>query len=323
MKIALIVIFNHRYEGNLPLLRTLYQKRFEHVVFLMPFADDLEKNEDDIVSVHSGSFTFQGHLGEAKSRIGDLGCDAYLVIGDDVFLNPKLDQNNLHSSMGLDRDAAYTKCLANLYEAPIIWGTTGNRITFSALVSNDLEWRKYFPLRDDALKKLGKYGFNFRPLGLRNFRNQEGKFTLMELRMLIGLFAIISPIRNVFSLKTKEVPYPLLYGYSDFFIVPQSAWGEFLHLCQVTAAMKIFVESAIPTSLALACDKVETEIPYGLDHHSEKRREEFPLKGVEFQWTGDSRNEFEKKYEYSLSKLISDFPEDVLYFHPVKLSKWK
>lgn len=323
MRVALIVVFNHRYDGNLPLLRKWYKERFTDVLFLVPFADELAQTEPDVISVHSGSFTFQGHLAEAKQRLSTLNCDAFLVIGDDLVLHPELHQGNLHSRMSLRPEAAYIKCLANLYDAPIIWSTTANRTTFSAFASNDLEWRRYLPSREEAFAKFSKYGFEFAPLGLRNFRNLHGKFTIHELRMLVGLFFIISPVRNFFRPKCNAVPYPLLYGYSDFFIVPGSDWDRFLSLCQVTAAMKVFVEVAIPTCLALACSHVETEIPYGENHHSPNRRSEMPMRGVEFQWEGSAREDFEEQHKFSLKSLFESWPEDVLYYHPVKLSKWK
>jgi hypothetical protein len=323
VRIGLIVIFNHRYERNVALLREWYHHRFSEVLFLMPFCDDLATKESDVISVHSGSYTFQGHLAEARQRLASLGCDAYLVIGDDLLLNPSLDENNLHSRMGLSPNAAYTKCLANLYDAWIGWSTTGNRTTFSALASNDLEWLSYLPPAEEATRRLSRYGFTFHPLGLRNFLNMHGRFTLHGLRMLLGLFFIISPVRNFFYPKAKAVPYPLLYGYSDFFIVPGKEWDRFLELCQVMTAMKVFVEVAIPTCLALACEQVEAEIPYGENHHSARRREELPMRGIEFQWKGTAREDFEKHHRCSLESLFSSWPGDVLYYHPIKLSKWQ
>ncbi|HYO87569.1 MAG TPA: hypothetical protein VER79_02920, partial [Candidatus Limnocylindrales bacterium] len=36
-RICLVVIFNHRFEANLPILDRLYGDRFHHVRYLMPF----------------------------------------------------------------------------------------------------------------------------------------------------------------------------------------------------------------------------------------------------------------------------------------------
>ena len=44
-------------------------------------------------------------------------------------------------------------------------------------------------------------------------------------------------------------------------------------------------------------------------------------KGIEY-WNEDIHN-FEIKYNYDLKKLFSDFGTDILYYHPVKLSRWK
>lgn len=39
-------------------------------------------------------------------------------------------------------------------------------------------------------------------------------------------------------------------------------------------------------------------------------------------WKEADVNELGEKYSWNYKKLIDDFPEDKLYLHPVKLSKW-
>jgi hypothetical protein len=47
------------------------------------------------------------------------------------------------------------------------------------------------------------------------------------------------------------------------------------------------------------------------------------LRGIELQWQESDRIDFENRHGLSLTSLIATFPDDILYYHPVKLSKWK
>lgn len=324
LKTGLIVLFNHRYEANLPVLRRLYQGRFHEILFLMPFADEIEASEPDVISVHQGSYTFQGHLGEARRRLREMDCDAFVVLADDLILNPSLHQGNLHECIGLKPDQAYLKNLASLYDTSLAWSCSANRSTFAALYGGNLQWRGLLPPRHEAMQILERYGLKFRPLGLRNLRHISGKWSLLELRMALSLLIGLDPARGFFRYKCREVPYPLVFGYSDFFIVPAAHWDRFLHLCQVTAAMGIFVECAIPTALALACPEVVTELGYGENHHTGKRRPCMPMRGVELQWGSKGEREaLGRKHDHQLNHLLEHFADDVLYYHPVKLSQWQ
>ena len=101
----------------------------------------------------------------------------------------------------------------------------------------------------------------------------------------------------------------MCWSFSDIAIVPQVSINDFIHYCGVYAAMQVFVEYAIPTSLIFACDKIITlkDLPYnaenGIDDYS-------------------VREKLEKEFNYSYKKFIAKFPKDYLYIHPIKLSKW-
>lgn len=43
-RVGLIIIFNHKYNGNLPLLRKLYSSRFSYIRFLSPFYEGSDKD---------------------------------------------------------------------------------------------------------------------------------------------------------------------------------------------------------------------------------------------------------------------------------------
>jgi len=321
MKLCLVVVFNHRFDKNLPLLRKYYGDKFAVIRFLMPFADDLEEKETDVISVHFSSYLYQGFFGEARKRLRQIECDGYVVVGDDLLLNPSLDQGNLHQKMGLPLEDAYTKGLASLFDAPLSWSRT--RTTYRALFADGLEWHRLLPDREEAMERSTRYGITHRPLGFRNLSPLWSKIGLASLGTAIAWFAERQHSRRLFSRFIKDVPYPLFYGYSDFLVLPKAGWDHFARYCEATAAMQLFVEAAIPLAMVLAYDRVQTELEYGELFDAPHPQRRMRLRGIELQWQDSDRIDFENQHGLSLTRLIKNFPEDVLYFHPVKLSKWK
>ena len=321
MELCLIVVFNHRFDKNLPLLRKYYGDKFKTIRFLMPFADDLEENEPDVISVHFSSYLYQGFFGEARKQIEQVECDGYVVVGDDLLLNPSLNQNNLHQRMDLPTNDAYTKSLASLYDAPLSWSRT--RTTYRALFADGIEWNRLLPEREEAMERSIHYGITHRPLGFRNLTPFWTKIGLSSLGTAIAWFSERQHSRRLFASFTQEVPYPLFYGYSDFLVLPKAGWDRFARYCEATAAMQLFVEAAIPLAMVLAFDRVQTELEYGelFDAPHPKRR--MRMHGIELQWQESDRIDFENRHDLSLTRLIETFPDDILYYHPVKLSKWK
>jgi hypothetical protein len=102
--------------------------------------------------------------------------------------------------------------------------------------------------------------------------------------------------------------YPLLGGHSDFFVVSKQTIREFSHFCGVFAATDLFVELAVPTAMVLTANKIitETALTY-------KIREK---------WSQEQYDMLAKQCENRVSKLLNNFPDNFLYIHPVKFSKW-
>lgn len=321
MKICLLIVFNHRYEKNISFLREYYSSKFSYIRFLIPFADDLEKVHQDVISMHYSSYLFQGYFGEAHIKLRNIHCAAYVAIGDDLLLNPILNEGNVHQMLTISPSDAYTKSLASLYEAPISWSRM--RSTYRSFFADGLEWQRLLPTATAAFSKSKAYGIEHNPLGLRNFHPLWCRGGISSLCTAVAWALERNPARFLWRMRCKRVPYPAFYGYSDFIIIPQTAWPAFCNYCSATAAMQLFVESAIPLCMVLACENIETELEYGelFDAVNPKRR--LPMKGVELQWQGTAREAFERHYSYQLDKLLREFPEDILYYHPIKLSKWR
>jgi hypothetical protein len=71
----------------------------------------------------------------------------------------------------------------------------------------------------------------------------------------------------------------------------------------------LFVELAIPTALVLVSKKIVLE-------------KDLRLQGLAI-WHNDETAALEASNGNSLSSLMKNFPPKQLYYHPVKLSKWK
>ena len=112
----------------------------------------------------------------------------------------------------------------------------------------------------------------------------------------------------------------MIGGYSDIFLISSDTIKEFCHYCGVFAVTKLFVEIALPTALVLSAKELITE-------------KDIDLAGKAFWPDGWVRlggnferanNDFDEldKFNDNLKDLLNDFPENYLYIHPVKLSKW-
>ena len=88
-KTGLVVLFNHNYEKNIPLIKQLYNERFSELRILMPFYYGSDK---DVISVFGNSFVFHTYIAQAREKIMAMDCDDFLIIGDDLLLNPDFNE---------------------------------------------------------------------------------------------------------------------------------------------------------------------------------------------------------------------------------------
>lgn len=287
----------------------------------MPFADDVAAKENDVISVHYSSYIFQGFFGEAREPLAALNCDAYLVVGDDLIVNNSLNESNIHHRMNLPHGHAYIKNLASLYDSAI--SLSRNRTTYRAFFSDGFHWEKDLPSAAEAFERSNKYGISHQPLGLRNFPPLWTRPGAVSLATALAWMMVRDHSSRLFSWRCKEVIYPAFYSYADFFIIPGAEWDQFARYCEVTAAMQLFVESAIPLAMVLACEKVDTEFEYGEKHDASSPKRRMPMRGIEVPWGGVERVKFEDSFSKDFDRLVDSFASDVLYYHPVKLSRWK
>lgn len=97
-KTALVVLFNHQYNRNVPVIREIYSGRFSALLQLMPY---YKGDDPDVCPVFGNSFQFYHYILQARERIKALDGDHVLIIGDDLLLNPEFDEFSTASLLGI------------------------------------------------------------------------------------------------------------------------------------------------------------------------------------------------------------------------------
>jgi hypothetical protein len=151
-------------------------------------------------------------------------------------------------------------------------------------------YQRQLPTREHFMAKLGQYG---RPsLHVRSeFASRPGEYLLR---------------RKLRLRKTHELPFPMAVGISDVFAVRRDAMLEVCRLLGVFAAADIFVEVAIPTTLLVSANTVATCGSLQSSYYWT-----FAVPGTDF-----------FRSAQSVDELAGQYPDDALFIHPVKLSRF-
>lgn len=311
MSVALVVIFNHRYDQNVEKLASRFAGRFDAVKYLVPFT---KLRSPSVVGVYASSLTFSSHIAQAYTALRNNSASHYLFIGDDLLLNPAINQHNVLDFLGVKDKEAYIKNLARLEDAYYLWTyCTGVQRSFRSPGFNI--WSE-LPTPEVAAKKLRDLNLEEKRVGLASLRHWDGHFCWQDLRHQPRF------VWEWVRARSRPLPYPLVFGYSDLVLVPAAAMQQFADYCGVFGAMNLFAEVAVPTALALSCDRIRTELEIGdLFQKNSRRREGQTCYGLEL-WGQAAIESFETSHGRKLSALDADFPADRLYVHPIKLSRW-
>lgn len=300
-KVCLIVVFNHKYNKNIPILESIYRNRFSDIFYIVPFNTDEIPGIDreKIITVYETSYCFQGYLAQSFERIWDSKYSHYVVIGDDLLLNPLLNEKNIIEQMGLEEGESYIK---NIIPYGNSSGDQSNKLynIFSAFrINTGVSYKNEIPSYEQACKLCESHGYTISKKLPISFFLKKGY--LFPKHILLTFFTLCMN-------KGMKLPYPLYKSYADMIVIDQKSMQEFCRLSGVFAAMNIFVETAIPLAMLLSCKKIKTESEIGYI-------------GVE-NW-GKDIPRFEELHGRNLSSLFQNFGSNVLYYHPVKLSRWK
>jgi len=308
--ITAVFLFNHRYEQNIEKLERLYGDRFTTRRYIMPFAS---RDDDQVARVYETSWNFSGHIAQAARSIKVPGTSHYVFIADDLILNPKIDERNLLETLSVGRNDGYIKSIASIDTMRYHWWRALPETMNLDGRDPGFDWRSELPAAADAQSKFEQLGVRFHMPSPRSAR--EWRWATTRFPRVVGAGAMLRHWRH-------RTSYPLIYGYSDFLVVPAAAMERFAHYCGVFAALNCFAEVAVPTALALACDTLVTELEPN-EHFEEpaKRRPGIRLRGLEL-WGETAIGDFSRRFEQRFDRLTQDFPDDLLYVHPVKLSRF-
>ena len=305
--VCLVIIFNHRFDANLPLLRKIYGERFSNIRFLMPFYDG---SDSDVIPVYESSWQFQGYLIQAYEKLKDIPCTHYLFIGDDLFIRPDFDEKNFVERTNMQDKKFLTTAfmpLNNPNRFRWYW-TAGSSKPFYDVSTS---WKDSLYSYEKALEKFNDFfGTKYKEVYDADFfgnPNEPGLTMFGSWNDAKGFIMVV----NYFIANNKnsfKIPYPMAGGYSDIFCLDKESLFEFSKLCGIFSAMNMFVEIAIPTAAVLTFTREQVTF----------LSKEFAL----ILW-GNDRIVFENKYENDFNRLYNEWDEKIFYIHPVKLSRWK
>lgn len=293
---SLIIIFNHRYDDNIEKLRRMYQSRFSVIRFLVPFYTG---ESPDVIPVYASSYYYQLYITQAYPDLMMLDTDFYLFVGDDVMLDEGINEHSAAVKLGLRNRKVF---IYDFLELNIRGGFQWMWAKDSSepfLKYKGTHWQNEIPDRDEAFALFERFFSRPYDETYTVFFEYEGADTT-EIEHFIQTNG-----------GGRLVPYPMARGYSDVLAIRKDVLGELVHIFGVFAAMEVFVEIAIPTSIVLLFDREEVafmhETEYGF---------------MDLYWAEEGLTTLGKKYDFSLRNLKEGFPVRCLAVHPVKLSMW-
>lgn len=294
-KVALLIVYNHRFDGNIPRLNSLYAGHFSHVYHLVPFYDGGVPN---VIPVYGNSYYFQTYVSQAYTHLKNKGFTHFFVVADDLILNPAINERNLWEITGLAHNECFMPYFTPMNEGGKKWFWLANAIRYR-LKQKGLEISQILPTREEAYKAMRSRKLEAEPLRRATFRH----LIWTKRHWKEGFW---SNLRLVFR-KSVELDYPMVHSYSDIYLITAEHMERFCTWCGAFAAGGLFVEIATPTALALTAAPV-------------KNQRHLKLKGGA-RWGADIEK-LSSLYKRNLHTLLENFPADTLYLHPIKLSKW-
>jgi hypothetical protein len=320
--VALIIVFNHRYDKNIPVLESIYEGRFSNIYYLVPFYDG---DTENVIPVYENSFQFQGYMAQGFGHYFNEDYEHYLFIADDLLLNPAINETNYKGYFNLTTDASFIPEIHSLHNLanndtlrfiPMhkkkpgkwYWWRLKQLVHYSH-GSEGVESKTEMPPYTEAEKIIRQHGYDLQPLLFEDVFGSMSSFA--DKRTLKGKAKHL--YKRWKHRKGFALPYPVVGSYSDIVIVAQPSIKKFIHYCGVFAANGLFVEFAVPTALLLSSQNVMTE-------------PKLNAKGlIYWAYTKEEAANYAsalKPYNNNLASLLNCFPKDKLYIHPIKLSKW-
>lgn len=302
-EVVLIIIYNHKYDKNIEILEQIYKDRFSNIYHLVPFYTGEIKN---VIPVYECSYNFQGYVSNGFKTYFKEEYKHYFFVADDLILNPIINEINYTQHLKLAQKTSFLPEIIALHKRRDFWPRVGEAFLWNINFPG-VEAKDELPDYATALQLFAKFGLEIKPLNYLQIYEKREFPELSKLKKILYYF--LWKIRQ-FKNKNKEyhLSYPLVGSYSDIFVISSDTIKQFSHYCGVFASTRLFVEVAIPTSMVLSASEIVTE-------------KDLELQGGAL-WTPE-QCEILDKYDGELKLLLNDFPKNLLYLHPIKLSKWK
>ncbi|MDR0603820.1 MAG: hypothetical protein LBG80_05900 [Bacteroidales bacterium] len=303
IKIALFVIYNHRYDKNIDKVEELYRDKFTHIFHVIPFYDG---NRSNVLPVYANSIYFQSYIAQAFQQISHQKeqYSHYFIVADDMLLNPCINEKNIFDFLNLDMETCYIKDIREPHKKcynnrGLHWAWL-TQFTYK-MNKPRVEIKTVLPSKEEAVSQFEKHKIDISPIKLTK---QVRSLIYCIYKAWYGL-----AYRTLITIFQKnKINYPLVWAYSDCLLIPHSVMLKFCTCCGAFAATDLNVELAIPTALLLCTDKISTDNKLGIKSIANEI---------------ENIKKIENMYNFDLQKLIKNFPEDVFFIHPIKLSKWK
>ena len=162
-KVALLVVYNHRYDKNIPIINELYKGKFSYVYHLVPFYDgDIE----NVIPVYDSSYYFQNYIAQAFTHIRRNNFTHYLIVADDMVLNPIINETSLWDEMGIELKDCYISRLSIMQERKNFWPHTIKALKYK-VNQPGVEVEKILPSKEEAKKIFKKHGISYEKVPLR------------------------------------------------------------------------------------------------------------------------------------------------------------
>jgi hypothetical protein len=244
-----------------------------------------------VIPVYEHSWYFQNYISQAYTHLRNEGFTHYLIIADDLIVNPIIDENNIWEMVGVRQDEPFVPATPIfLQRAKGYWGHFWEAMKYRLDIKG-VEVESILPTKEQAEERFRKYDF---PTGAIPWNY----LIMHHQNWWLG-------IKNLPW--KRKLKYPIIGCYSDTFMITEDVMERFCTYCGAFAATRLHVELAIPTSLVLASEKVRFQDDLKLKY------------GALWPKTIGQLD----KYKFNLQALLDDFPKDKFFLHPIKLSKWQ
>jgi hypothetical protein len=313
--VCLVIFFNHRFEANIPKLYEYYEDNFENIRIIIPFYDT--DDDDRVITVYGNSYNFQGFFPQAYPKLKVDEFSHYIFLGDDCILNNSLNQDNILNSLKQDQESSFITEIQTLASRSLNWlNFSEQKMGFRTPGVNS---KSEIPDPTVVWELFKRHG-NFASTEFSSFINY--KILSWPGSLIFRLYRKACRVltnnkryqvsQKYFPKTIKQLPYPLLMGYSDFFVINAHDFQYFCHLCGVFASMRMFAEIAIPTALAIANS-----------HIVQAEDIEFTIKTFFGRARSTELDILINDCQGTVNNLFSGDRKKLLFIHPIKLSSWK